>query len=134
MINQFTGDKGDPPFLGERIGPRQLASHLRTALAGPCFALASNCINPAQLGCDQHQSCAFAVPADPPDLHLTAPSGDGVLFTLVGLCSADNQSVLTYYGLDGSSKHNFLGFLALLAAFFFLCAYLCLSFIKHQNR
>jgi hypothetical protein len=54
---------------------------------------------------------------------------------LSGVCiHADNQSTLSYYGLDGSSLQSFLGFLALFFLFWFTCAWLALSFKKYSSR
>lgn len=49
-------------------------------------------------------------------------------------CTADGKTVLEYYELDGISKHNYLGFLALFFGFFFLCAWATLSFKKYSSR
>ncbi len=47
---------------------------------------------------------------------------------------ADGQSVLTYYGLDGSNMNNFIGFLVLFFLFWFVMAWLTLSYKKYSNR
>lgn len=46
----------------------------------------------------------------------------------------DGKSVLQYYELDGIRRSNFIGFLALFFAFFFVCAWATLSFKKYSNR
>ncbi len=44
------------------------------------------------------------------------------------------QTVLEYYGLNGVSKWNCLGYQTCFFVFFFVCAYITLSVKKYQTR
>lgn len=46
----------------------------------------------------------------------------------------EGKTVLQYYALDGASQYNYLGYMALFFLFFFMCAWMTLSFRKYQNR